>query len=382
MASIAIFTGGDSMRYRREDGCLAWLTYGLLPSETLTSLLERYGSGEAVYDKFIETDGSSLIDSGIGSEAVSALRAQADPGKMHEMMLMMQKLNVGIMRYDDNVYPDSLRSIPNPPALLFYRGNPDCLMGKCVTVVGSRIASPRGLEATRKICSELSRAGVTIVSGLAVGIDAASHAGCLEGGSPSVAVLACGMDVDYPLDNSDLKEQIVKRGGLLLSEYPFGMRANRFIFAVRNRIMAGLSKATVMMEARIRSGSMLTVQHALEQGRDVFAYPGIPNSEWSEGSHQLLREGAIYFTNAQDLLEDLDWNVTGRESPPQEKATALPPMNEDQRKIFSLLSQDEMSFDEISAASGLSTPVISSSLTILEMLGLIKSMPGKTYCRA
>lgn len=372
------------MHYTREDGCRAWLTYGLLSADTLRELLTDFGSAEAVYEQFIATDGKALSSYSVNEDAIATLRKQAEAEQMHRMMLTMKRLHAGIMSFRDDDYPDSLRSIPQPPALLFYRGEPDCLMRKCVTVVGSRSASPRGLEATRKICADLSRAGVTIVSGLAVGIDAAAHEGGIEGGSPSAAVLACGMDVDYPTDNTALRESIVAGGGVLLSEYPLGMRPNKFVFAVRNRIMSGLGKAVIMMEARIRSGSMLTVHHALEQGKDVFAYPGIPNSEWSEGAHQLLREGAIYFTNAQDVLEDLSWNE-GFPHAAQAAETRLhepPGMTDEQRKIFSLLSQEEMSFDEIAAASGLPAPVISGSLTILEMLGLIRSMPGKIYCRA
>lgn len=369
------------MRYSREDGCRAWLTYSMLTADTLRELLTGFGSAEAVYERFVATDGAALRECGVNEDAMTNLRKQAGTEKMHQMMLTMQRMQAGIMSFQDECYPESLRSIPQAPALLFYRGNPDCLMRRCMTVVGSRSASPRGLEATRKICSELSRAGVTIVSGLAMGIDSAAHEGCLDGGSPSAAVLACGMDVEYPADNIDLRERIVKSGGVLLSEYPLGMRPNRFVFAVRNRIMSGLGRAVIMMEARIRSGSMLTVHHALEQGKDVFAYPGIPNSEWSEGAHQLLREGAIYFTSAQDVLEDMKWDQA-QPAPAQPGERALPSLTEEQRRIFALLSREEMSFDEIAAVSGYQAPVIGSALTILEMLGLIRSMPGKIYCRA
>ena len=369
------------MHYSREDGCRAWLTYGMLSAESLREVLNHFGSAEAVYGSFVGTDGRALKELGVSAEAIANLRTQADAGQMHHMMLTMQRFNVGIMSYNDDIYPDSLRNIQQPPALLFYRGNLNCLMGRCVTVVGSRSASPRGLEATRKVCADLGRAGVTTVSGLAVGVDAAAHEGCMEGGMPTAAVLACGMDVEYPAENIALRESIVSSGGVVLSEYPFGMRPNKFVFSVRNRIMSGLGKALIMMECRIRSGSMLTVQHALEQGRDVFAYPGIPNSEWSEGAHQLLREGAIYFTTAQDVLEDLKWQdrplvIVDR------KANNVPQLTDEQRMIFSLLSREEMSFDELASASGLPAPVISGSLTILEMFGLIRSMPGKIYCRA
>ncbi len=369
------------MRYTREDGCRAWLMYGMLRPQTLHTLLQEYGSAEAVYDAFVKQGSSFLAKRRVSENSIAALREHASQASMHEMMLLMQKLGVGVLYEEDARYPNMLRNIQEPPPLLMYRGDVDCLMGKCLTVVGSRTASPHGLDVTRQICRELSDAGVTVVSGLAMGIDAAAHEGCLQGKSPTAAILACGMDIDYPLENLDLREQIVQQGGVLLSEYPFGMHASRYVFATRNRLMSGLSKAMLMMEAQIRSGSMLTVHHAVDQGRDVYAYPGVPGTEWAQGAHQLLREGALYFTSAKDVLEDLHW-LDDAPVPTVDEKKSLPPMSDDQRKIYTLLSQGEMSFDELAAASGLPVPTISVALTMLQMMGLVKAMPGKTYCRA
>lgn len=368
------------MRYTREDGCRAWLTYALPRADVLGSLLDEFGSAEAIYDRFV-LSGGSFLRKRINEYGIGQLAERAQRDRMHEMLLTMQKLNIGIIGQDDDRYPDSLRNVQTPPALLFYRGNLDCTMGKCVAVVGSRKASPQGVESTQKVCSDLSRAGVTIVSGLAMGIDAAAHEGCIAGGSPTIAVLGCGIDVDYPVENLALKERIVERGGLLLSEYPPGIQANRFVFQVRNRIISGLGKALLMMESQIQSGSMLTVHHALDQGREVFAYPGIPGTEWAQGAHQLLREGANFFTSAQDILEDLGWDEDIPQ-PTSEQKKALPPMDEDQRKVFTLLSRSEMSFDQLIFESGLSSPALSVALTMLQMMGLVKAMPGKTYCRS
>lgn len=368
------------MRYTREHGCRAWLTYGLMSADTVTSLLQEFGCAEAIYDQFVKK-GTPFLEKKLSADIIARLRTQATPDQMHEMMLTMQRLQTGILGMDDPQYPESLRNIPSPPALLFYRGDPDCLMGKCITVVGARHASPRGVEITQSICRELSAAGITIVSGLAVGIDTAAHEGCIEGGSPTAAVLATGMDVDYPSSNVALKEAIVSNGGVLLSEYPFGMRSNQYVFHVRNRIMSGLSRALLMMESRIRSGSFLTVQHALDQGRDVYAYPGIPGTEWAEGAHQLLREGAAYFTSASDILEDLDWKGAASQPVQPEQKAALPPLTDEQRSVYAILSKGECSFDELADASGISAPSLSVALTMLQMMGLIKALPGKCYCK-
>ena len=298
------------MKYTREDGCKAWLTYGAFDADQLSQLLADFKTAEQVYDYFL-THGGTFLKKYTSAYGIEQLKEHASRELMHEMLLTMQKHDMGVISQDAPDYPDSLRNIPSPPAILFYRGNLQCLRGKCISVVGSRHASVQGIEATKSLCAELSQNGVTIISGLAMGIDTAAHEGCLNGGSPTVAIMSCGIDVDYPIENAGLKEAIVEHHGVLLSEYPPGTRANRYVFQVRNRIISGLSRALVMMESRIQSGSMLTVQHALDQGREVYAYPGIPGTEWAQGAHQLLREGANYFTSAQDILEDLSW-----ESPP------------------------------------------------------------------
>lgn len=367
------------MRYTREDGCRAWLTYGLLRADVVCDLLQEFGSAEAIYDRFTAS-GSGFLKKRVGEYGIGQLAEQANRDKMHDMLVTMQRLNIGILSVDDPQYPDSLRNIQSPPGLLFYRGNLDCLMGKCVSVVGSRKASPQGIDVTQRLCRELSEAGVTIVSGLAMGIDAAAHEGCLDGGSPTAAVLGCGIDVDYPVENLDLKERIVDQGGVLLSEYPPGYRANKHVFQVRNRIISGLGKALLLMESRIQSGSMLSVHHALDQGKDVFAYPGIPGTEWAEGAHQLLREGANYFTSAQDILEDLGWDAEAPR-PTVQQMKELPAMSEDQRRVFMLLSQGELSFDQLAAETKLPVPTLNVALTMLQMMGLVKAMPGKSYCR-
>lgn len=367
------------MRYTREDACRAWLTYGMIRADILQELLDTYGSAEAIYDQFVSGH-TDFLKEVTSENTFAALTEQAPREKMHDMLLTMQRLDIGILAHGDREYPASLCNMQSPPALIFYRGDLDCLMGKCIAVVGSRKASPQGIDVTRKICHELSAAGVTIISGLAMGIDAAAHEGCLDGGSPTAAVLGCGIDVDYPQENLDLKERIVRTGGVLLSEYPPGCHANRFVFQVRNRIISGLGRALLMMESRIQSGSMLTVHHALDQGKEVYAYPGIPGTEWAEGAHQLLREGANFFTGSADILEDMGW-ADENAQPMAQQIKELPAMSDDQRKVYSLLSQGELSFDQLAAETGMPAASLTVALTMLQMMGLVKAMPGKNYCR-
>ncbi len=377
------------MRYTTEDACRAWLTYGLLKPDISAGLLKEYGSAEALYEDFVKTDGSCLRQYYISDASIQMLATQAPQEKMHDMLVTMRKLDAGILYIEDDAYPDLLRQIRMPPTLLFYRGNLACLKRRCVTVVGSRKASRRALEFTRKLTCNLSQAGLTVVSGLAVGIDCAAHQGCLDAWGPTVGLLACGMDVSYPREHDALREEIIRHGGILLSEYPLGLRPSPHSFHPRNRIMSGLSEAVLMTEARIRSGSMTTVQHALEQGREVFAYPGIPGTEWAEGAHQLLRDGARMFTSAKDVLEDLFWNSPATPiitEPPKKAdsrpaAQSLPPMSEEQKILYDLLREGEMTFDELADACDLSVTEISSALTMLELAGVIRSSHGKTYSR-
>lgn len=214
-------------------------------------------------------------------DQLARLTNRGQPSAMHDMLLLMQKHEMGIVARTDEHYPQELLNIPDPPHFLYWIGDLTCTEGRCITMVGSRSASLAALEATKKIAHDLSSQGVRVVSGMAVGIDQAAHTGCLEGESPTIAVLACGLDVDYPSGSEELKKQIVEQGGVLISEYAPGSPAVGWRFPVRNRILAGLSRAVVMMEGKPKSGSMTTVQHALDQGREVYAWPGHAGTEWA-----------------------------------------------------------------------------------------------------
>ena len=368
------------MGYSREEACLAWLASGLMNADTAAELLSAEGGAEALYDRFVATGGQSLADR-ISPSSIRLLRDRCDRESMHRMLLVMRSCRMHVMTQEHLQYPAALRNIPHPPAILFYRGDPDCLMGRCVTIIGSRSASPQTLIATERLAEELSRNRVCVISGLAYGIDSAAHRGSLLGGTPGCAVMGCGLDVQYPEGNEDLRNELLDAGGVLLSEYPPGMHAAKWTFPVRNRVMSGLASAVVLMEARLRSGSMSTVHHALDQGKEVYAYPGNIGTEWAEASHQLLREGANYFVTAQDILEDMGWEPDVL-PPAGERKAALPELSPEQRRIIGALASGERSFDELAAATSLSTSQLSVGLTMLQMQGLIRALPGKIYTKA
>ena len=363
------------MRYDRDEACRAWLTRGYLRYGQLRALTERFDSAEEIYDTLMRS--SSEFEELLQPAQVLQLKRLGGRESMHTMLVTMQKHDMHVMSMDDPIYPQRLLDISDPPVFLYWRGDPECLRQRCVTIVGTRSATLDALDATREIARSLSDSGVTVISGMANGIDQAAHRGCLEGKSPTVGVLGTGLDVDYPAGAADLKRELLDRGGLLLSEYPPGATANKWTFPVRNRILSGLSAATVMMECSIKSGSMSTVNHALNQGREVFAWPNRAGSPAAEGAHQLIREGARYFTTAQDILEDMNWQDVKPLTP--EQHAALPPMTPEQMTVYRRLLKGEQSLDELAMATGMDSAALSGTLTMLQLMGVVRSLPGKLY---
>ena len=363
----------------RETAYLAWLAKGMVPYEQLKSLLLMYHTGQAVYQAVQQRD-SALADIILPS-AMQRLVRDSDPVRIDEAEKLIQKEQIRSMTLHNPVFPEILQEIRDPASILFYQGNPECIRrSRKLAVVGSRSASWAGLKATEKIMEELSSRGVVIISGFAYGIDTASHKGCLKGGSPTAAVMGCGLDQNYPADNQRLRNEIREGGGILLSEYAPGEKPLGAHFPIRNRIISALGDALILMEAKIRSGSMVTVTHALNQGKEVFVYPGDPVSPHFEGNRQLLREGAIYFTSAADILEDMKW----LDNPADHvqnigcaiSADGLPPA---EKAIWQALQTGPMSFEQLSSGTGLSPAELMSSLTMMQVRGIVESLPGKIF---
>ena len=359
--------------------CHAWLSSASIPPLKLQKLLDLYGGSPAsCYEAFMRKD--DILREVIPPRFLGILEQHAAEVWLNTAGKKLKRCGIRAVCCMDEDYPAKLLDIDEPPAILFYRGDLQCVQKRLVSIVGSRAASYDGQKATRKLAQNLSRHRVSVVSGLACGIDAAAHTGCIEGGSPTIAVTGCGLDITYPLANAGLHDRILSEGGLIISEYAPGERPLGWHFPFRNRIITGLSDALILMEARIRSGSMTSVRHALDQGKDVFVYPGIPDSPYYEGNHQLLREGGIYFADADDILEDMQWldNQTtvmqNSDCSPESK-----PMSPDCEAVIRALTPGSLSFEQLIQITGIEPSALLGSLTILQISGRIESLPGKKY---
>lgn len=303
--------------------------------------------------------------------AVLLAREQVSPV---ELMRRLEGSGAEVVTVLDDVYPRILREIPGPPPVLYVRGTLPRQDEPTIAVVGTRRASSYGREATTRIAGELAAAGVTIVSGLAKGIDGFAHRAAIENEGRTVAVLASGVDVIYPPEHRQLAERIAAAGALI-SDYPPGTRPDAPNFPARNRIISGLSRATIVVEAPARSGALITVGFAADQGRDVYAVPGSILSANSDGTNRLLRQGAIPLTAAADLLEDLNL-VSGGTSEPEQIAF---PMSDEERAIYALITSEPQHIDELAYGAGITIATASALMTMLELKGLVVNAGAQHY---
>lgn len=260
----------------------------------------------------------------------------------------------------NKTFPAGLRAIAQPPASIYVKGATELLQGSSLAVVGSRLASPYGKQATKQLITEVALAGVTVVSGLAFGIDSLAHQAALDSGGKTVAVLPCGIETVYPASHQRLAEQIIRQGGALVSEYPGKMRPQKQHFIARNRLIAGLATATLIIEAAHNSGSLHTAQFALEEGKEVLAVPGSIFSNTSVGTHNLIKDGAKLVQDSQDILE-----LFGPSARNPVEAT-----------ILGLLKQGVKTEGELQKLTGLTTQQLSHHLTLLEITGLATKQAG------
>ena len=290
-----------------------------------------------------------------------------------------------IIALGDERYPERLRTIHNLPAVLYCDGLTETGDRQAVAIVGSRRATPYGLRVTEALAGELSRLGITIVSGFARGIDAAAHRAALAAGGRTIAVLGCGLDVDYPPGHKSLHVEIAA-GGAVLTEFAPGTPPRAAHFPRRNRIISGLALGVVVIEAAEDSGSLITARLALEQGREVFAVPGPIEAPTSRGPHGLLKQGAKLVEMVDDIVEELlpqlDRSLQTLKTEP---IAALPKhveLSSSERAMLDMMSREPLHLDELTERTGLTSAVVAGILLGLELRALVKQVPGQRYCLA
>jgi len=355
----------------------SWLRLHLTPGlgrKGLFRLIETYGTPDAALQA-PAADWSRRC--GIRPDVATG-RLAADTPLLDRTLERLERLQVALLSYwnDDN-YPPLLRQIPDPPALLYLRGRLPAQ--EMFAIVGSRRASTRGQAFTEEIASELAACGVCIVSGLARGIDTAAHRGALRTGT-TVAVLGCGIDRIYPPENATLFHHIEQKGGIL-SEYAPGTPPLAGHFPGRNRLISGLSRGVLIVEAARNSGSLHTAEFALETGREVFAVPNPVGQTTSDGVNQLLKDGARVVTESRDILDVL-WRDKQSEQPVRTEEAVIGSLPPSAGNILKSINFHPIHTDEIIRKSGLTPPEVSDILLHLELAGLVLQQPGGYYVRA
>ena len=289
-----------------------------------------------------------------------------------------------VVTMTDEAYPAALREIYDPPLVLYVKGALTAADKNAVAMVGSRLTTHYGIETARRLAYQLAYAGVTVVSGGARGIDTAAHQGALSGKGRTVAVLGTGINLVTPPENAELFERIAAQGAVL-TQFPFNRQADRQTFPIRNRIVAGLTLGTVVVEANLTSGALITANFATEYGRQVFAVPGRIDSPRSRGCHDLIKKGAKLCEGVEDILSEFEYLFPASNRPPTAAETGVLPaleLNDNEQLVLAALKlEDETSIDEIIRASGLPSSAASVALFSLEMKRLVKQLPGKLFTR-
>ncbi len=296
--------------------------------------------------------------------------------RVSQLFERMEELSIRAVARCSTDYPEALEHISDPPPVLFVRGSLDLGPEKALAIVGTRRPTYDGKKSAARFARELSENGVCVVSGLARGIDTLSHSACLDAGGRTIAVLGNGLSSVYPPENASLAQRIVDQGGSIVSELPLDEAPSRWSFPARNRIIAGLCRAVLVVEGDARSGSMITASCALEQGRDVFAIPGSIYNPLAEGTNRLIQNGAYPALSPRDILEYLRWDAL---SPAPNKEITPPELDESEKKIYDLLKNEALSFEELVQAGGFDPDELNSSLTLMTLRSIIVRLPGNQY---
>lgn len=360
----------------------AWLRLTLTPGvggERQRRLLAAFGLPDSIFGA-----SRSTLVAVVGSETADALLAPPDQAAIDAALSWATEPGNHILTLADAAYPRSLLDIADPPTLLYAKGDPALLARPALAVVGARSATAQGQDNARAFARCLTEAGFAIVSGLALGIDAAAHRGALDAGDgATIAVIGTGADRIYPARNQSLARAIAERG-LILSEFPLGTPPLPHNFPRRNRLIAGLARGVVVVEAALGSGSLITARLAAEGGREVFAIPGSIHSPLSRGCHRLIRDGAKLVETAADILEELHWGVPTQPQPGgPEVAPAAPAADatDPDATLLAHMGHDPVDLDTLSARSGLTVDALYAILLPMELDGRIARLPGGRFQR-
>jgi DNA processing protein len=378
MIGVAVADGVESTRIALEANVRLSLVPGIGP-RTRKSLLECLGSAEAVFDvapnilRQVPGVGPKLV------RAISDARTNIDVAA--ELQLCADN-NISLVLDIDEGYPKMLGQIHDPPGILYVQGEIRPSDALAIAIVGTRHATQYGLQQADRLAEGLARAGLTIVSGLARGIDAAAHRAALRAGGRTLAVLGSGLLNVYPPEHRDLSRQVIEHGALVSEAPPHSPPASG-AFPQRNRIVTGLSMGVIVVEAALRSGALISAEHAMEQGREVFAVPGRVDSRTSHGCHRLLREGAKLVERVDDVLEELGPlfastpSADGREV----RHPAELQLNDQEQAVLDAIQQESTSIDQVVTASGLPIHRVLSTISVLEMRRLVRRISGNQVSR-
>ncbi|MCX6808936.1 MAG: DNA-processing protein DprA [Candidatus Berkelbacteria bacterium] len=349
---------------------LALNAHPKIGSQTLKKILAAFEDPEEAWKT-----SNSILTLKLGEKITALILEARSAYSPAEELEKLSKFDVGYITIYDKKYPPLLREIPDAPALLYIRGDLEILSRPALAIVGSRKYSQYGAKVAATLSKSCATNGLVIVSGLALGIDGVAHQATLDAGGLTVGVLGCGLDRIYPVSNYQIGKDIIEKGGAIISEYSLGTPPLVPNFPIRNRIIAGLSLGTLVVEAALDSGSLITAGLALEYNREVFAVPGNIDSMMSEGTNKLIKMGAIPVTEVSDILQVLNIEEKSNEM----KAREILADSVEESKLLALLKTGEKSGDELVILSKLDVMSVNTTLTLLEMKGLVQNIGGGRY---
>ncbi len=343
-------------------------------------LLDHFGDAPAI----LHASRQQLLQvRGIGEETADSIAHWEQTVDLKAELQRIAEYGCHIIIQEDPEYPPMLREIYDPPVVLYVKGDLRAKDKNSVAMVGSRMTTHYGLEVARKLAYQLGYLGVTVVSGGARGIDSAAHQGALTAKGRTIAVLGTGINVVIPPENAKLFEQIAANGALV-TQFPFNRPGDKQSFPIRNRIVAGMTLGTVVVEANLTSGALITANFATEYGRQVFAVPGRIDSPRSKGCHDLIKKGAKLCEGAEDILSEFEYLFPPSNRPPAPNETGVLPaltLSDSEQRIYDTLSREESSIDEVIRRSGLPSSTVSAALLGLELKRIVRQLPGKLFVR-